>query len=395
MSYFPKAWRHAVTVPVPKPNKPTSSPSSSRPVSLLSVLSKVFEKLTLVRLTGSLENALPGFQFGFKPGHSTCHQVMRVVKHIKHGFNVGHSTGMILLDLKSAFDSVWHDGLIYKLSNAGCPLYLVRLVQSFLSERTFSVRVGKDFSARTDIPAGVPQGAVLSPFLFNFFMSDLPTSNYCLTAQFADDIGILASFLLPREIILRLQNYVNDITSYCSRWRLQLNPEKTESVFFTRRTSERYLPQQGIVVMGHESPWLPSAKYLGVFLDKRLTFARHIDHALSKIGKTTKALYSILNRRSRLCLSNKLLVFKSILRPIYMYGCQVWGGCAATHLKKLQVAQNKCLKMCCNLPYDFSTTLLHQRCQLDLVIDYTVKLRDKFINRCRTSEWELINDLAL
>lgn len=393
LSYFPKTWRNAVGCPVPKPNKPSSCPKSYRLISLLSTLSKVFERLILDRLKIPLNDEIPDFQFGFKLSHSTCHQVQRVVNCVREGFSNGFSTGMVLLDLKAAFDSVWHDGLIYKLSNTNCPLYLIRLIQSFLSDRSFSVKVEGERSAMMGIPAGVPQGAVLSPFLFNLFMSDLPTSVDCLTAQFADDIGILCSALYPTTIIACLQSYVDDISNFCNKWRLRLNPEKTESVFFTRRTSERFLPEHGINVLGHDCPWLPAAKYLGVFLDKRLTFARHVDHALNKTGKVTRALYSVLNRRSRLFIKNKLLIFKTILRPVYTYGCQVWGGCADTHLKKLQVAQNKILKMCYNLPYDYSTRLLHQRDKIDLVKIYANKLKTKFVDRCRLSDSSLVRNL--
>lgn len=394
LSYFPKAWRHAITTPVPKPNKPHSCPSSYRPISLLSTLSKVFERLILDRLKDSLQDKIPNYQFGFKQGHSTCHQIRRVVKYVKSNFSQGYSTGMVLLDLKSAFDSVWHDGLIWKLANSPCPLYLVRLIQSFLSDRTFSVRVDQEHSRTLRIPTGVPQGAVLSPFLFNFFLSDLPSPERCFLAQFADDIAALTSNKSPRFILSRLQTFVDQFDAFCKKWRLALNPDKTESIYFTRRTSPRFYPSRGITVQRHECPWSDHAKYLGVFLDRRLTYAKHMNHAITKSGNTIKSLFSVINRRSRLHVKNKLLIFKSIIRPNYMYGCQIWGDCADVHLKKLQVVQNKILKMCYDLPYDFPTIGLHEIDKIDPIKTYASNLMNKFVDKCQSSEWSIIRDLV-
>lgn len=213
--YFPKAWRHAIATPIPKPNKPSSRPSSYRPISLLSNLSKVFERIILAKLTHHIRDKLPEFQFGFRPGRSTCHQVRRVVNHIRDNFSRGYSTGMVLVDLQAAFDSVWHDALVCKLRALGCPLHLVKLIQSFLDERTFAVKVGGGLSRLINIPAGVPQGAVLSPSLFNVFMADIPTTERCFVSQFADDIAILASSKSPPFIKSRLQGHMDTISKYC------------------------------------------------------------------------------------------------------------------------------------------------------------------------------------
>lgn len=134
LSYFPNAWKSALTVPIRKPNKPGDDAGSYRPISLLSIYGKIFEKILLKRMNGYIEDShiLPDCQFGFRPAHSTSHQVLRVVNHIKRAFRRGFSAGMVLLDLNCAFDTVWHDGLVFKMKNLGFPIYLVKMVQSYL-----------------------------------------------------------------------------------------------------------------------------------------------------------------------------------------------------------------------------------------------------------------------
>ena len=193
--YFPAVWKTAIVIPVHKPGKPKNEITSYRPVSLLPTLSKIFEKVILTRLQQHTvtDEIIPPFQFGFREGHSTSHQVRRVVNYIKEGFRVKKSTGMIMLDLTSAFDSVWHDGLIFKLAALNYPRYLISIVNSYITERTFQVKVGSTLSKVEHVPAGVPQGSVVSPELFNIYMADLPIPSECLVAQYADDIALLYS----------------------------------------------------------------------------------------------------------------------------------------------------------------------------------------------------------
>lgn len=122
--YFPCGWKHAIIVPIPKPGKDITNPSNYRPISLLSSLSKLLERAILSRLEQHLETAhvIPDEQFGFKHGHSTNHQLVRLISHIKSGFHNKQSSGMILLDVEKAYDSVWHDAILHKMLSAGFPV---------------------------------------------------------------------------------------------------------------------------------------------------------------------------------------------------------------------------------------------------------------------------------
>jgi hypothetical protein len=111
-----------VVIPIPKPGKDPSNSSDYRPISLLSSISKVFERIILKRLNTfvSIQNVLPNHQFGFRAAHSTSHQLNRVVRHVENNRGQGQSTGMLFLDVEKAFDSVWHDALLHKLIQRDC-----------------------------------------------------------------------------------------------------------------------------------------------------------------------------------------------------------------------------------------------------------------------------------
>lgn len=394
-TYFPFQWKQAVTIPIPKPGKPKSSPSSYRPISLLPVFGKILERLLMVPLKIYLEDSksLPDFQFGFRSEHSTVQQIQRVVETVKNEFSNHHSTGMVLLDLKAAFDCVWHNAILHKMIMLGSPLHLVKMVQSFLSDRTFAVKVGSSLSDRIMIPAGVPQGAVMSPTLFNVYMNDIPIQIRVMIAQFADDVGSFASSRGPSWIKSRLKKFLDQFSTYCTKWKLKIQPLKTEAVYFTKKRSPTLLPSEGIPVQGHLIDWSPAAKYLGVYLDKSLTFEKHINYIVSRGSHAIRLLYPLLSRQSRLSSDNKILIFKAIIRPMITYACAVWGNCANIHMKRIQVIQNRCLKMALNLPMRYPTEDLHRRCKIDKIDEFVSRIRLRFQNRCRISENPLIRDL--
>jgi hypothetical protein len=157
--------KHAVVIPIPKPGKDFSNPSNYRPISLLSFISKVLEKIILKRLNTfvSTQNVLPNHQFGFQVPHFTSQQLNRVVRHVKNKRSRGQSTGMLLVDVEKAFDTVWHDALLHKLIQGGCNIFLAQIIHYSLCGGTLQVSVGKSKSSVCNIVYGAPQGAVLSP----------------------------------------------------------------------------------------------------------------------------------------------------------------------------------------------------------------------------------------
>lgn len=142
ISYFPSTFKIAKVVPIPKRGKDLKLPSSYRPISLLSCLGKLLEKVIHIRLNkfAITNDIIAKEQFGFRPQHSTTHQIKRVINHVQSNKIKRKSTGLILLDIEKAFDSVWHNGLIYKLHLYGVPTHLLKLIKSFVTDRLFLVQ---------------------------------------------------------------------------------------------------------------------------------------------------------------------------------------------------------------------------------------------------------------
>ncbi|GFU32019.1 probable RNA-directed DNA polymerase from transposon X-element [Trichonephila clavipes] len=165
-NYFPNAWKTAVVIPILKPDKDSALPSNYRPISLLSCLSKVYEFVLLQRLNQHCAafNFIIPQQCGFRPKCSTVHQLLRVTELIHSGFAKHEATGILFSDIAKAFDKIWHDGLLIKLIRLDFPP-LIKSIHSFLSDRSFRVRVDKTLSSPRPIRSGLPQGSLSSPLL--------------------------------------------------------------------------------------------------------------------------------------------------------------------------------------------------------------------------------------
>ena len=386
LGYFPSAWRHAEIIVIHKPNKPKDSPSSYRPISLLSTLSKILEKILQKRMFRFIENSqvLPPHQFGFRPKHSTTQQILRLTQTIVQGFeNKKHSVA-VFLDVAQAFDKVWHDGLLYKLHIYGFPLYIKNIIKSFLSERTFSVKLNSAFSTPRTVKAGVPQGSILGPLLFNIFMSDIPIPEPTTIALYADDTAIITQDLNIEVAIQSLQTSVDTIVHWFHQWRFTLNSNKCETKIFSLR---KYVAPPQIHINHINIPWNPddqAIKYLGVQLDKKLNWNIHVNGKLTQAYSRLTQLFPLINRRSSLKPACTLLVYKTIIRPLITYACPVWGmSISSRKLNRIQILQNKILRIAVNCPWYVRNKHLHEEFGLDNIETFLRKLTKSFLNQLR------------
>ena len=244
------------------------------------------------------------------------------------------------------------------------------------------------------ITADCPQGSCLSPILYNIFTSHIPTFPNCTTSIFADDTSILSYDLYATKIVSNLQNALIELNNYFNKWNILVNPEKTQAIYFTRKRKECFIPQSPLRFMSHDISWESKVKYLGVVLDTKLNFNEHIPYLLDKINKTTCLMYPLINRNSDLSTENKKLIIKAIFHPIMFYCCPVWSNSAKCHINKLQIAQNKLLKMIFRLPWHYSTRRLHIIANMEHFNEKLSRLTVNFIRRCELSQHSHINEIS-
>lgn len=193
LNYFPISWKHAVISPVQKSGKPRNKSSLYRPISLLSSLSKVYETILCTRILLHVDeqNILPQEQFGFRKGHACMHQAFRVINFLQNSINKRQYAIMLAHAVKQAFDKLRHDVLLSLLTFHKFPLYIVRMLASYLKDRTFQVKVQDKLSDKLNVLSGVPQGSKLGPFLFNMYLADIPQYvGIPQLALYADDTAV-------------------------------------------------------------------------------------------------------------------------------------------------------------------------------------------------------------
>jgi hypothetical protein len=235
--HFPIVWKGAKVIPILKPKKPPTDPKSYRPISLLSIGGKLFERIIATRLSTqvNLKHLLPDEQCGFRKKHSTVSQLARITDYISKGFNLHKHTGMVSLDVEKAYDTVWINGLLYKLITLQLPAYLVTILRAFLVGRSFTVRLNDTSSTPKHTPAGLPQGAVLSTTLFAIYISDMPRPCNTQLAIYADDTALFTQSWRTDTIARRLTSAIDALHRYFTKWKLRVNVHKTEAILFTKR----------------------------------------------------------------------------------------------------------------------------------------------------------------
>ncbi|GFU75499.1 RNA-directed DNA polymerase from mobile element jockey [Trichonephila clavipes] len=214
LGYFPLKWKTAAVIPILKPGKDPTKADSFRPIALLPVLGKVAEKILVTRMHRHVDstNLIIPEQHGFRPNPSTSHQLLRVVETIRTGFTKRKSTGAVFLDIQKAFGRVWREGLIFKLINYNFPPLMIKLISSYLTERNFSVRINDTYSSHR--PAGVAQGTLISPLLFNIYVNDIPKHDNTILCMFADDTAILATHTEPKLIARAFNRHILDLEDW-------------------------------------------------------------------------------------------------------------------------------------------------------------------------------------
>lgn len=375
---FPSQWKVAQVILILKPGKPAEEASSYRPISLLPMLSKLFEKLFLKRLKPQLEglNIIPEHQFGFREQHATIEQVHRVVEQINNTFESKKYCSAAFLDITQAFDKVWHIGLLNKLKTQ-LPAPFYQVLKSYLNNRFFMVKQQDEITELYPIKSGVPQGSVIGPILYTIYTADIPVTPNTFTATFADDTAILATSEIPKFASEKLQDALNNIQKWLRTWRIKANETKSQHVTFALRRETC----PSVTLNGQQLPQSSSAKYLGMHLDRRLNWKEHISKKRKQLGLKFSKLYWLIGRNSKLSLNNKLAVYKVILKPVWTYGVQLWSTASATNINKLQQFQSKILRTITDAPWFVSNETIHHDLNIPYVLQDAKCMSARYLSR--------------
>lgn len=390
LCYFPIQWKYAQIIMIAKPGKPPTETSSYRPISLLPIMSKLFERLLLNRIQEivPVNDLIPDHQFGFRHNHSTTQQCHRIVNKIKQCLEEKKMCASVFLDIQQAFDKVWHQGLLYKLK-MHMPDQLYLILKSYISDRYFQVKFDDALSDYHLVESGVPQGSVLGPFLYLIYTGDAPVTNDTLMATFADDTAILSPDPDPIRASEKLQDHLNLLQNWLEHWKINVNTNKSTQITFT--TKRGICPQ--VSINNAPIPIKRDVKYLGLHLDEKLTWKTHIKMKRRQLDLKVKNMHWLINKRSQLFLENKLIIYKTILKPIWTYGIELWGCSKPSNTKILQTFQSKTLRMIADAPWYVSNQTLHDDFNIPFIKDVIREHSIKYKTRSTNHSNQLINEL--
>lgn len=392
-NHIPDNWKHATIIVIPKPNKDHSKVESYRPISLLNTLSKLLERIIYKRLENwlTVNKIISKFQSGFRRCRQTKDHIIRIIQQVQASFNQNQKLGAVFIDLERAFDSVWHAGLLHKLNELKIPPYIGKWIKSYLSNRTFRVKINNNYSTTRLIEAGVPQGSVLGPLLFIIFFNDIPTNNdnSSTPANFADDLSFWYGHKNPKAITIHLQNTLNKLKHWLYKWRMKLNINKTTCILFTRSRTKQNLQlyYDNNLIQTDNNP-----RFLGVSLDTKLNFNSHTTTTKSKAFKRINMLRCISSKKwgasSRLCLN----IYKIFIRPIIDYVPFIPIVTSIKNRKTLETIQRQAIRASYKLPRDTPAKTLYETAQLNTIQERCAKLTDKYILKAKIHN-ELIKEL--
>jgi hypothetical protein len=194
--------------------------------------------------------------------------------------------------------------------------------------------------------AGVPKGSVLGPPLYVLYKSDLPISTNTTLGTFADDTVILSVNENSRRAASDLQYHLNTLRTWFEKWHIRINENKSCSMTFTLRKSST--PE--LTINDIKIPRKTEINYLGMTIDSKLTWKQHIAKIRKQINITIKQLNWLLGRKSNLAIENKLLVYKTIIIPIWRHGLELWGSASKFNIPIIQRSQSKIPRMIVDAP---------------------------------------------
>ena len=352
---FPRDWKEAKVFPLHKKGN-IEEMNNFRPISVLSIISKIIEKIVNTEMDSFFVNSglLCKKQFGFRKNHSTETALVYMVNDWYASMNNGKMVGVIFVDLKKAFDLVDLDLLLCKLENCGFSESAVAWFKDYLCNRSQRVNVNGVLSKSRIISKGVPQGSILGPKLFSIFINDMPNVlQYSKIVMYADDTSIYTEGDNLSDIRNKLQIDINNIIHWLEINRMVMNYEKTKCmVIGTHGRLSRVMQSNesslNIICNNHTIEEVRSFECLGVIIDNELLWKDHV----SKVSKKVSQKIGILRRLKAYVNENTLLtLYNSMVLPILDYCCIVWGNRFKEDTERLNKLQKRAARIILNADF--------------------------------------------
>ena len=326
---IPKLWKEATVIPIHKKDS-KSEFSNYRPVSLLSIPSKICEKVVFKHMYNYIRdnNLITIHQSGFTQGDSTIHQLLYLYDTFCKALDDKKDVRIVFCDQSKAFDRVWHKGLLHKLQTIGIDDSLLEWFKDYLSDRRQRVGIDGSFSDYGQIQAGVPQGSILGPLLFLIHINDITANIHSEIKLFADDTSLFITLDKnnSNEKTAILNNDLEIINKWAKTWMVTFNPQKTKSLYITLKTETDPLP---LTFDGHQLQQVPHHKHLGLIISEDLSWKDHIDSITSNANKKLNILAHLKHILDRKTLR---IMYESFIRPSLEYGSIIY--CNETDLEK-------------------------------------------------------------
>lgn len=380
IGYMPKQWKLCNIAPIPKPNRDHTKAKNYRPIALLSCVGKLLERIFSQRLLKYLKEThlLSENQAGFQSYHNTYELLLKLTEHIYQSFRNNSILEAVFLDISSAYDSVWRDGLKYKLRK----MFFITgkfywWIDSFFKNRQGRVVIDGIQSKWKLFNTGVPQGSSLSPLLFIMYINDISNiiNIESQIGMFADDVALWTTPIngnnnnsINNMIYQhnKLQESLDKISQWCTKWKLLLSQHKTQYIIF-KSPWKKKIPStkttRTIKLNNTIIKPMNKIKYLGLYFDPYLTFKPHIkQYLLPKLMKRVGWLKYITNLNGGY---PHILVYQSLykmlLRPAIDYACPFWNG-ANNNIKKIlnkiqRISLNRGMKLMKNVSYDITNII--------------------------------------
>ena len=359
---FPDEMKIAKIIPLHKSGD-TMNITNYRPVSVLPVFSKIFERLVYNRLISFIEkhDLLYKFQFGFRAKHSANMALITLVDKITTAIDKGDIVIGLFLDLKKAFDTVNHKILLDKLFHYGVRGVAYNWIADYLNQRKQYVNFQNIASQKSVIKCGVPQGSILGPLLFLLYVNDIANvSEILLPLIFADDTNLFVQGKTITETSEIMNSEMVKVVVWLNANRLMLNTEKTHYIIF--HSNKKKIKSQNSIRIGNtDIERVESTKFIGVNLDERLTWEKHILMIKSKVAK---GIGILCKARKVFPIAILRTLYYSLIYPHLTYCIEVWGNTSKLHLDSLFLMQKKVVRVITSAGYTAHTDPLFANLQL-------------------------------